>query len=201
MQDALEQTEDNAADESRVSERHPASSQAGHGQNTDFSAILMPHRSLSPKGFVIFMVLVSVVSFTAGLFFYLKGAWPVFGFFGLDVVLIYTAFRLNYRAGRLYETVHLTQKELTIRRIFPSGRRQTWHFNPYWVRVKVIEESEERNALALSSHGKHLFVGSFLSNGERVEFAEALQAALDKQKDGALQNHQDMLQQDNLQSA
>ena len=48
------------------------------------------------------------VSFVTGMAFLLMGAWPVFGFFGLDVALIYPAFRLNYRSGRLYETVELT---------------------------------------------------------------------------------------------
>ena len=37
----------------------------------------------------------------------LTGAWPVMGFFGLDVLLVYVAFKLNYRSGRLYETVEL----------------------------------------------------------------------------------------------
>ena len=69
------------------------------GEPTLFSAVLTPHRSLSATGFVIVMALVGGVSFAAGIAFLLMGAWPVFGFFGLDVLLIYLAFRANYRAG------------------------------------------------------------------------------------------------------
>src|SRR5680860_283168 len=49
-----------------------------------FSAVLTPHRSLGPKGFMVFMGLVSTVSFGTGLLFYMMGAWPVMGFMGLD---------------------------------------------------------------------------------------------------------------------
>ena len=57
---------------------------------------------------IILMAVFGGVSFITGIAFLLKGAWPVFGFFGLDVALLYIAFRLNYRSGRLYETVDLT---------------------------------------------------------------------------------------------
>jgi len=76
-----------------------------------FSAVLLPHRSLGRKGFIILMGVISLVSFITGIAFYMQGAWPVLGFFGLDVLLIYGAFRLNYRAARLRETIELTQSE------------------------------------------------------------------------------------------
>ncbi len=72
---------------------------------TLFSAIVTPHRSLGTLGFVVVMVAVGLVSFAAGLAFLLMGAWPVFGFFGLDVLLVYLAFRANYRAAAAYEEV------------------------------------------------------------------------------------------------
>ncbi len=87
-----------------------------------FSAVLTPHRSLGPKGFMVLMAAVCLVSFGTGLFFYLLGAWPVIGFMGLDVALIYAAFKLNFRALRLYETVDLTQDALTVTRVAPSGQ-------------------------------------------------------------------------------
>ena len=70
--------------------------------------MLTPHRSLGPTGFLILMAVLGGVSFAAGIVFLLVGAWPVFGFFGLDVLLIYCAFRLNYRAARAYEEVTVT---------------------------------------------------------------------------------------------
>ena len=68
-----------------------------------FSALLTPHHSLSHTGFVVLMVFLSVVSFGAGLAFLLMGAWPVFGFFGLDVLAVYWAFRINFRHAKATE--------------------------------------------------------------------------------------------------
>src|SRR5580700_10241269 len=86
-----------------------------------FSAIITPHRSLSSTGFVIFMLCIGGISFAAGMVFLMLGAWPVFGFFGLDVALVYWAFRANYRSARAYEEVTVTATELTVRKISQRG--------------------------------------------------------------------------------
>ena len=143
-----------------------------------FSAVLTPHRSLGPKGFMVLMGAVCLVSFGTGLFFYLLGAWPVIGFMGLDVALIYAAFRLNFRALRLYETVDLTEEALTITRVAPSGRSQSWSFNPYWVRLSVKPRIGRSSELSIASHGKRLVFASFLTDEEREDFASALSSAL-----------------------
>ncbi len=143
-----------------------------------FDAVLLPYRSLSPLGFVVLMTFVCLVSFTAGIVFLLAGAWPVFGFFGLDVLLIYIAFRASYRSGRLYETVRLTRDALTVQRVFPSGEVKSWTLQPYWLKVEMDESPETRSPLRLVSHGKSLVIGSFLTPTERLELARALRAAL-----------------------
>ena len=51
-----------------------------------FSAVITPHRSLGPKGFLIFMLCLGGLSFVSGVAFVVMGAWPVCGFFGLDVL-------------------------------------------------------------------------------------------------------------------
>jgi len=145
-----------------------------------FDAVLHPHRSLSPSGFVILMIAVSLVCFAAGIAFALIGAWPVFGFFGLDVLLIYFAFRINYRWGRMYETVLLTEETLTIERVSPDGRINRWRFQPYWLRVTMDDPPHHDSALTLTTHGKALVIGAFLTPEERLELAEALRDALDR---------------------
>src|SRR3979409_2360869 len=84
---------------------------------TIFSAVLTPHRSLGPTGFLIFMLVLGGISFVAGMVFVIAGAWPVLGFFGLDVLLVYGAFRINYRSARAYEEVTVTPSELKFRKV------------------------------------------------------------------------------------
>lgn len=143
-----------------------------------FNAILTPHRSLSPFGFVVLMSLVSIVSFSVGFFFLMLGAWPVFGFFGLDVFLIYYAFKLNYRDGLAYEKVELTHGLLRLTKVDSAGQRKSFDFNPYWVRVGLREEHDGRTIMWLASHGREMVFGHFLTDDERREFVEALKSAL-----------------------
>ena len=153
-----------------------------------FSAIITPHRSLGPKGFLIFMLCLGGLSFIAGVIFVSLGAWPVFGFFGLDVLLVYLAFRANYRTARAYEEVTVTAAELTVRKVNHRGFVRQWTLNPLWVRLDRDEHAEfgiER--LYLVSRGARLSIGSFLGPDEKASFAKALSAALGEAKRGPTQ--------------
>jgi uncharacterized membrane protein len=124
------------------------------------------------------MAALCTVSFGTGLLFFLMGAWPVMGFFGLDVLLVYIAFRLNFRALRVYETVDLRPDALTVTRVDPKGRERSWSFNPYWARLRLDERVGRSSELSIASHGKRLVFASFLTDPEREDFAAALGAAL-----------------------
>lgn len=148
------------------------------GRQTLFHAVLHPYRSLSGTGFWILMGLVGIVSFFAGIPFMLAGAWPVFGFFGLDVALLYWAFRLNYRRARAIETVRLTSSELAVERVSAAGEVRKWSFQPYWLRVHMDDPPNPHRQLILSSHGKSLTIGSFLTPDARRELARGLEDEL-----------------------
>jgi len=150
-----------------------------------FSAVIAPHRSLSRRGFLIFMLAIGGVSFVTGLVFLSMGAWPVFGFFGLDVLLIYLAFRANYMSARAREMIEITESEVIVRRMSHKGAVAEWRFNPYWVRVDTGRDHEgELIRVSLVSHGKKLDIASWLSPPERVDFLGALQGALSTARRG-----------------
>ena len=148
-------------------------------QPTLFSARVTPHRSLNRTGFTVLMAFVGIVSFVAGIAFYLMGAWPVLGFFGLDALAIYIAFRINFRRARAYEEISVTPSELRLRRVSHRGHVMEWVFNPLWVRIDQIAHEEfgiER--LYLVSKGRRVAIASFLGADEKASFAKALTAAL-----------------------
>jgi uncharacterized membrane protein len=119
------------------------------------------------------------VSFITGVAFLLMGAWPVFGFFGLDVLLLYLAFRVNYRRAAAYEQVTVTPTELKVRKVSHRGRVREWVLNPLWVRLeKVAHEEFGIERLFLVSRGRQLAVANFLGPDEKASFAKALSAAL-----------------------
>ena len=152
---------------------------------TLFSAILTPHRSLSAAGFLILMALIGSISFAAGVTFLLMGAWPVFGFFGLDVLLVYLAFRINYRAATAFEQVSVTPSELKVRKVTHRGRVSEWTLNPLWVQLdREAHEEFGIQRLFLVSRGRRLSIATFLAPEEKASFATALAAAIGEAKRG-----------------
>jgi uncharacterized membrane protein len=144
-----------------------------------FSALLTPYRSLNRTGFVVLMAFLSVVSFVAGVAFLMMGAWPVFGFFGLDVLVIYWAFKVNFRRARAREEISMTPSELRVRRVSHRGHVAEWVLNPLWVRLdQQVDDAYGVERLYLVSKGHHLSIGRFLGPDEKASFAKALNAAL-----------------------
>jgi uncharacterized membrane protein len=146
---------------------------------TLFSATLAPHRSLGRAGFVVLMCVLAGASLTAGTAFMLMGAWPVTGFLGLDVLLVYIAFRANYRAARAFEQIHLTPNLLSVRQVSAGGRARESAFNPRWVRLETTgDELSGVTRVALISRGIPLVIGAFLPPLHKEQLSRALSAAL-----------------------
>ena len=154
-----------------------------------FSALLTPHRSLNSTGFLVLMAFLSAVSFAAGLAFLLMGAWPVLGFFGLDVLAIYWAFRINFRHAKATEEIWVTPSELRVRRVSHRGHVVEFVLNPLWVRLDQKTHAEFGiEKLYLISKGRSVSIGSFLGPDEKASFAKALMAALQAARRGPTYN-------------
>lgn len=148
-----------------------------------FEALLTPHRSLGHTGFMILMGALLFSWAVTGLIFLSYGAWPVFGFFGLDVIGLYIAFRLNYRAARAREEVSVSRTALDIRKVAPSGKAEAHHFNPFWARFSVARHSEIGiTGMEVEGQGDRVAIGSFLNPDDRESFAAAFSRALSKAK-------------------
>ena len=143
-----------------------------------FDACLTPHRSLDRDGFALLMAIMGGVSVALSLECWYLGAWPVPAFLALNMLVVFLAFRLNYRAGRLMETVQLSEAELLVRRIDARGIEKSWRFQPYWVRLGRPDPDVPGSQITLTSHGRQITLGTFLSLRERVAFAAALDAEL-----------------------
>jgi uncharacterized membrane protein len=150
-----------------------------------FSAVIRPHRSLSPQGFRIVMMLVCVTSIVASLPFVILGFWPVAGFFGLDFLGLYIAFRINYRQSRSFEVLELSPIRLLLQKVTDRGEVREWRFNPLWTRLDRQEDDEfGLQELTLNSRGEHVVIARDLSPPERETLAEAFNRALSDVKRG-----------------
>lgn len=144
-----------------------------------FRALLTPHRSMGRKGFAIVMSIFAVTWLGTCAFFMSLGAWPVFGFFGLDLLLLYIAFKMNYRAARAREEVSVSRVLLEIRKVEPSGKTQSFSFNPFWAKFRVARHEEIGiTDMAVEGEGRRVTIGSFLNPDDRESFAAAFGNAL-----------------------
>jgi uncharacterized membrane protein len=156
------------------------------GEDVLLDAHVRPNRSLPGPAFIVLMIAIAVISFTAGLAFLLAGAWPVLGFFGLDVLIVWLAFRLNYRDGRRLERIHITREAIHVLRRWPTGYETLYRLPTGWTRLVVDHEDDADVQPRLTAMGKHLLVGSVLSPRERRDLAKAIAEALGKARTSPL---------------
>jgi uncharacterized membrane protein len=160
-----------------MSENKPPLS--GLSEHPVFSARIHPQRSLTPRGVSLVLVSVAVVSFVVSMPFVILGAWPIAGFFGLDVLLLWWAFRIQAREANAYEEIVVTRPAMMIRDVSAKGYVREARFNPYWVRLKRDTHAEwgvER--LSLHEGRRSLEIARYLGRGEKADFAKALESGL-----------------------
>lgn len=144
-----------------------------------FNAVLTPHRSLGRTGFRVLMGTLLAGWAATGVIFLSNGAWPVFGFLGLDVLLVYIAFKANYRAARAREEVSVSRTALDIRQYAPSGRLRAHRFNLFWARFSVSRHDEIGiTSMVVEGQGERVSIGAFLNPKDRDTFAAAFGQAL-----------------------
>ena len=147
---------------------------------------IWPHRSLSTKGFGILMGVLAGLLSLIGLGFFLAGAWPVIGFLGLELLVVWGAFKLNYRAARHRETIHTTTEEMMVESQTPVGKQTQKSFPIGWLRVSLSPSespvmcSRDQQKIIISSHGEQAEVGKYLHPAEKAGLSREVSAMVDR---------------------
>src|SRR5260370_19563761 len=108
------------------------------------------------------MLLLGLVSLAMGIGFVAIGAWPICGFFGLDVAALYLAFRLSYRSARRREVLRLAGDDFTVERVSIYGERRIRRFQPFWLRIILERRPDESTPPLVASTRRSLRVGDIL---------------------------------------
>ncbi len=150
-----------------------------------FDARLVPHRSLSAGNFRVLMLVFAAAGIFTSVPFVVMGAWPVAGFMGLDVAILYLAFRVNFDAARAYEDILVTPLELLLAKVSAKGVRREFRFQPAWTRLDKVEHEEFGvMRVALRSRGLNVEVGGFLGADAKADLASRLVKALNEARRG-----------------
>ena len=145
-----------------------------------FAVDIVPHRSLSRRGFRLVVGAVAAVNLVGGLVMWWLGAWPVIGFMGLDVALIWLALALSFRSAVRHETITITDEALHLDRYEGSRLIEQLRLPRPFVYVD-LEWDRARDIvgrLVLRSRGRFYPVGVFLGAKERLDLAGVLRNRL-----------------------
>ena len=141
-------------------------------------AVITPHRSLSDRGFI---VLISVVTFadccSAAVFVHMGATYVPF-FLAIDIVAVVAAFLVSFSAAKRIERVLITAREVRVTHEAPNWSKVVWESPTAFTRVAVETEDERTVGLRLALSGRDLPVAQALSPRERGEFARALEDAI-----------------------
>lgn len=143
-----------------------------------YRAEIRPHRSSSVRVLNVIILGLLAIFIPTAIGFVLAGAWPVTGFMGFELLLLYGAFWLNQHRGSTVEYIDLTQRTLRIERINHWGQRQVWTLQPQWTQINVSERGGSQGRLELRSRGQSLVIGEFLTLEEQVMLAIELKEAV-----------------------
>ncbi|MBI1360616.1 MAG: DUF2244 domain-containing protein [Alphaproteobacteria bacterium] len=141
-------------------------------------AVLEPPRSLSPAGFDRVMLTLGTFNFLLGVGFIAAGAFPVVGFMGLEVLLLWLVFRASFRAQRARTFVRVTAEAVDVRKVDGRGRERRASLPSGFARVELDRDAEGPHALRLKASNRAYSIGEFLTPHERETFARRLDQAL-----------------------
>ena len=146
---------------------------------------LWPYRSLGSRGYLYLMMgfigLICILS----LLFYSLGAWPVIGFLGIEIGLVWLVFRMNYNAGRNFEKIFITPEATTIEKVGWRGDKRHFNIQSPWVKASCIKGEGRSDKLILKYHSEQLEIGSFLPPKEKSSLADALNESFERMRGAA----------------
>ena len=147
-------------------------------------AEIRPNRSLSQRGFVVLITVVTVLNCAAAAVFIAMGAYLIPVFLGLDLVAIVVAFLVSFAAAKQIERVLVTDRQVQVFRETPTWRKLMWESPTAFTRVTLLTEDDHAVDLRLALSGKEAQVAAALSPSERAEFAKALEDAIYRARRG-----------------
>ena len=141
-------------------------------------AEIRPNRSLSERGFIILIAIVTVANCASAAVFLAMGASFVPIFVGIDLLAVVVAFLVSFRAARRIERVQVTAHEIRVTHETPKWSRLVWQSPTAFTRVRVERDEERTVGLKLALSGREAEVAAALSPRERADFAKALERAI-----------------------
>ena len=143
---------------------------------------LCPYRSLGNRGYLCLMIGFIGLIFLLSLFFYSMGAWPVIGFLGVEIGLVWFLFKVNYKSSKNFEQISITKNSTFIKKINWSGAIINFTIESPWIKASCIKSIGTSDKLFLNYHAEQLEIGEFLPPQEKALLANALNNCFERMR-------------------
>ena len=143
---------------------------------SDYLLVARRNNSLTRSERKAVLCFIAAVSFAIALGFAAFGAWLVLPFAGLEILVLYLAFRVIDKHAGDYECLEINGDRVRVE-VFEGGRVQRMEFDRHWAQV-VWREDVNGRGLAVRSHGREIELGRHLTHAERVRVGRELRRHL-----------------------
>ena len=161
-----------------------------HPDATVFEAVIVPHRSLSPRGLAVLMAVIGLLCAVIAVRFWLIGAWPVAGFGVVEIGIALFLLRLNASRARAGELILLSEDALRIVRTDRRGHRAVQVLPAGWLNATLEERPGQVPRLLLVAHGVREEIATTLGEAEKRDLWAALRDALHRLRSPSFDNPQ-----------
>lgn len=150
-----------------------------------YATTIRPAQSLTRTGFWLVMLLCCLPALASSISFWRMGLWPIAGFFGLDILVLFAALKISQLRSHSLEEVTIWPFEILVRRTPHRGKSQEWRLNPLWTRISCVEDDEYGvQVLSLVSRRQRVVVARDAAPAQRAGVATDLTHALARAKKG-----------------
>lgn len=141
-------------------------------------AVIAPNRSMGGAGLKVVMGLLAGVAALVSIVFFIVGAWPAPLFLGLDVVLVWFALKVSFRALDRRERLRVSAETVEVIEERNGLSRTVWSSPTAFTSVDLEALGEHEMRVRLRLSGKRHSVGRALSPPEREALGQALREAI-----------------------
>lgn len=139
----------------------------------DYEVTARPNSSLTARETGMVVAGIGLVSLIVALGFSMAGAWLVFPFAGLELLLVAGAFYyITCHAGD-YESITIQGDHLAVEKRSHKNTSRIM-FHRYWAQVELVAISGGEQRLRLRSHGKEVEFGRFMNHEQQQALAQQL---------------------------
>ena len=138
-----------------------------------FEILLKPNSSLTGAARVLFLGSIFFICSVIGVGFFLVGGTMILPFAGLEIILVYLAFRLSFNWSNQKQIIILSKEHVEVR---VDGLKEffTWKEFRSFATFNVTKKKNEDHDLSFRSKGKEVVIGSFLNQEDKVLLKEEI---------------------------